>query len=116
MRLLDRLFRRNPGERPRVTFDAEGVVRTLPDGRSESVRWGELQEVSILTTDEGPYGDDVIWMLRGTGGGCAVPSETDGVTGLLARLQQLPGFDNGAVIRAMGSTDAAEFVCWRRAP
>jgi hypothetical protein len=34
---------------------------------------------------------------------------------LLVRLQQLPGFDNGVVIKAMGSTGDARFVCWKRA-
>ena len=33
---------------------------------------------------------------------------------LLSRLQQLPGFDNEAVIKAMGSTNNAKFLCWKR--
>jgi hypothetical protein len=57
----------------------------------------------------------VYWLLRGKTGGCAVGSEAEGMDGLLERLQQLPGFDNEAVIRAMGSTENATFVCWRRA-
>jgi hypothetical protein len=114
MRVLGKLFARTPPRRARVTFDAERVTRTLADGRTETVRWSDLQEVAILTTDEGPYADDVIWLLAGTDGGCAVPSETDGMNELLPRLQQLPGFDNEAVIRAMSSTADARFVCWAR--
>ena len=88
----------------------------MPSGKTETVRWSDLQEVRILTTDEGPYVDDVIWMLLGKdGGGCAVPSETEGMKELLPRLQQLPGFDNEAVIKAMGSTNNARFVCCKRA-
>jgi hypothetical protein len=112
MSFFSRLF----GERgkSRVTFDAERVTRILPDGKTETVRWDDLQEVGILTTDEGPAVDDVFWMLIGSEGGCAVPSEADGMTELLPRLQQLPGYDNQAVILAMGSTSNARFVCWRR--
>jgi len=33
---------------------------------------------------------------------------------LLVRLQQLPGFNNEAVIKAMGSTTHNKFVCWKR--
>ena len=97
-----------------VEFDEEGVVRRLPDGGSERVRWEDLREVVIVTTDEGPFVDDVFWMLVGDHGGCAVPSESTGFEALMGRLQRLPGFDNDAVIRAMMSTDNASFVCWRR--
>lgn len=97
----------------RVSFDDERVVRTMGDGRHESVRWDDLQEVVILTTDEGPLRDDVFWILKGTSGGCAVPSEADGMDALLRRLQRLPGFDDAAVIRAMGCTANEAFVRWR---
>ena len=38
----------------------------------------------------------------------------NGMKELLTRLQQLPGFDNGAVIKAMGSTKNDKFLCWKR--
>lgn len=102
--------------RARVTFDTERVTRIMPGGRSESVRWSDLTQVVILTTADGPAADDVVFMLFGSdpGVGCAVPSETAGMPELLRRLQQLPGFDNAAVARAMGSTAEASFVVWRR--
>jgi hypothetical protein len=117
MGLLDSLHGKGPPpERERVTFDDEAVTRRMVDGSTETVRWDELEEVWILTTDEGPFVEDVYWMLvAGEGkGGCAVPQGAEGSDRLLERLQQLPGFDNDAVIAAMGSTDNARFVCWRR--
>ena len=113
MGLLYALFRRKPKGRNAVSFDDEGVVRTLTDGRTETVKWAELEKVWIMTTDEGPA-EDVYWMLQGKFGGCAVPSEAEGMKELLERLQQLPGFKNQAVIQAMASTSNAEFVCWIR--
>jgi hypothetical protein len=98
----------------RVRCDEAGVVRTMPDGTQETVSWDDLEAVIILTTDEGPFRDDVFWLLKGSASGCAVPSETEGMSELMTRLQQLPGFDNDAVIRAMGSTDNATFLCWQR--
>jgi hypothetical protein len=98
----------------RVTFNDDLITRTLSDGKTETVRWDDLQEVGILTTDEGPMVEDVYWMLVGTNGGCAIPSGAYGMDKLLARLQQLPGFDNGAVIEAMGSTTNNRFLCWKR--
>jgi hypothetical protein len=44
----------------------------------------------------------------------AVLQSSDGSKQLLERLQQRPGFDNEAVIKAMGPTSSAKFVCWKR--
>lgn len=118
MGTLDFVHNGRPAPEPeRVEFDDEAVTRWMADGRSERVRWDELEEVAIVTTDEGPMVEDVYWLLIAEGGerGCAVPQGIAGMDALLERLQELPGFNNAAVIAAMGSTDNAKFVCWRRA-
>jgi len=97
-----------------VEFNDEQVTRTTADGIRETLLWSELQEVSIITTDGGPYVDDLFWELRGTSSGCLVPSQAEGVKELLSKLQELPGFNNDAVIHAVGSTDNAKFLCWQR--
>ena len=96
----------------RVVFDDEKVTRSLEGGRTECVRWDDLREVFILTTAAGPFEEDVFWMLAGNVGGCAIPAGMAGFDPLLTRLQQLPGFDNEAVIAAMTSVGEGRFVCW----
>ena len=86
----------------------------MSNGHQERVRWDDLQEVSIITTDEGPYADDFFWVLIGKSGGCAVSSLAKGSNELLSRLQGLPGFNNEAILHAVGSTANAKFVCWKR--
>ena len=97
-----------------VTFDDTGVRRVSPEGGVEEARWDDLAEVRIVTTDEGPFGEDVYWLLAGSDGtGVAVPGFS--VTDDLLRLQSLPGFDNEQMIQAtMTSTDNAQFLCWQR--
>jgi hypothetical protein len=97
-----------------VSFDERGVACHRRDGSTESVEWDDLHAVEIMTTDQGPFVDDVFFVLHGTHTGCVVPQEADGSNELFQRLQQLPGFDNKSVIEAMGSTDNARFLCWRR--
>jgi hypothetical protein len=81
------------------------------------VAWDDLLEVAILTTADGPFTEDVFFVLVGRGGtGCVVPQGAPEGSQLQERLQRLPGFDNKAVIRAMSSADDATFVCWRRPP
>jgi hypothetical protein len=114
--LLSKVFGRTPPRRDSVAFDAQSVVRSLADGRQESVAWEELREVRIVTTNAGPFACDVFWLLIGVTGGCAVPSEAEGMPELLTRLQQLPDFDNLAVVTAMGCAEEASFVAWKAAP
>ncbi|MFH1981940.1 MAG: hypothetical protein ABIL58_08845 [Pseudomonadota bacterium] len=114
MKILN-IFRK-PKQIDRVIYNDLSVTRIRPDGAEETIRWDELHEVGILTTDEGPTQEDVFFFLIAADGksGCVVPQFSHGCDQLLERLQQLPGFDNQVVIEAMGSTGNAKFVCWRR--
>jgi len=95
-----------------VEVTDEGVTRRAVD-EMEFVAWPDLRSVTIRTTDQGPFVDDVFWLLeRRDGTVVAVPSEAAGEPALLERLQQLPGFDNEAVIRASMSIENAVFHCW----
>ncbi len=106
-------FRRQP---ERVSFDEQRIVRTLPSGKEESLQWSDLAEITIFTTDEGPWAEDVYWLFMAADGatGCAVGGSAEGFDRLLKRLQELPGFDNDSVILAMGSTSNDRFPVWRR--
>jgi hypothetical protein len=100
---------------PVIHIDDHGVRRELAGGKVEQVAWDDLQEVAILTTAGGPFVVDVFFVLAGREGrGCVVPQSAPESGKLLERLQRLPGFDNGAVIRAMASVEDARFVCWWR--
>ena len=96
-------------------MDESGVRRWLDGAVIEAVRWDALATVAILTTSSGPVVDDVFWLLGGDGGtGVVVPSEhaPDGFT---QRLQELPGFDNEALIEAMLCAEDKLFSCWSSA-
>ena len=100
-----------------VQVTSRGVRRQAPDGRVEEVAWDKLVQVSIVTSDEGPYNEDLFFLLQGAdGGGCAVASDEAEATGLVMRLQQLPGFDHDALIQASSCTIEAHFICWRGRP
>ena len=95
-------------------MDDDGVRRTRGDETIEGVRWAEIARVEIRTLPTGPLQDDVLWVLIALDGtGAVVPSE-HAPNGFLERLQELRGFDNEAVIAAMGSTEDAAFTCWTR--
>ena len=99
-----------------IFIDDLVVRRELGDGTIEEVAWEDLVEVQIVTTDEGPFVDDVFFLLAGRNGtGVCVPQGAPGSAPLLERLQRLPHFDNDQVIQAMMSSKNARFVCWKKA-
>lgn len=97
-----------------VELSVEGITYHRPDGITRLVRWDDLQAVFLQTTDEGPFVSDVWWILVDSDGQCLIPQEATGETEMFYRLQTLPGFDNDAVIAAMGSVENQQFLCWRR--
>jgi len=97
-----------------ATFDGLGVTYTAPDGVARQVAWPDLRAVEIATDDSGPFAEDVFWVLHGVGVALVIPQSAGGSDALLTRLQQLPGFDNGAVIAAMSSASTKRFLCWER--
>lgn len=102
-------------DQPSITVDDQGVRRRLVDGAEETVGWDELAEVAIRTTPEGPWKEDVFFLLmRVGGGGCAVPAGDPSADDLMSKLQTLPGFDNERFIEAMTTTEDALFVVWQK--
>ena len=97
-----------------LQIDDWGVRRL--DASGEAVAWADLIGVEIVTTDAGPYNEDLFWLLESAEGkGVALSGGMAQEYGLLAALQErLPGLDNDAVIRSATSVENARFVIWRR--
>lgn len=98
----------------RVSFDDARIVIAVKDGSRASLDWSELARVSISTTDAGPITTDLFWHLENAQGeGLTVPMGVEGEHELLQAMQRrLEGFDNMAVVEAMGSTEIARFLVW----
>jgi hypothetical protein len=111
---LDWFRRRRKGAR--VVVDDIGVTLHQPDGVIDTITWSDLQEVAVLTTDEGPWVEDVFFALTGSGAnGLLITQGADGSQALVERLLELPGFNEQLFIEAMGSTANGKFLCWSRA-
>jgi hypothetical protein len=53
---------------PAIHIDDRGVRRVLGGGRVEQVAWDGLLEVVVLTTRDGPFAEDVLFVLAGQDG------------------------------------------------
>jgi hypothetical protein len=125
--LLDRViawFRRKGKERKDalaferqiiVRMDERGISALYPGGTVRPIAWSEVERIAIVTNDSGPWGSDVWWVLEGADNRCAYPQGASGDEAALAEMQRrFEGFNNAAVIEAMGSTSNASFVCWQK--
>jgi hypothetical protein len=99
-----------------VQIDDVGVRRIAGSIR-EQIRWDDVAEIRIITTDDGPYSEDVFFALVDENNkGCLVPHDAAVRYKLLEQLQsRFTGVDNQAVIRAMTSTANANFLIWSKA-
>lgn len=100
-----------------VTVEIDDVgVRRSTGAEVTSVRWDELARIQIVTTNCGPFVEDLFWLFCAADGHiCALESGlVDGR--LFDHLKALPNVDDMAIITAMGSTDNASFLVWSREP
>lgn len=103
-----------PPLRDEILVSDKEVVRRISDGTIERVSWDDLRKVRIVTTDQGPYLEDVFFILEGSKDGVVITQEWATKLSLVDKLQELPAFDNQAFIAAMGCTDNNSFLVWSK--
>lgn len=97
-----------------VTCDDQKINFRWAWGSTASVDLDEVQSVLIRTTDQGPFDDDVFFIVETAGKNLVIPQAALGASQMLEHFQQLPGFSDEVVIDSMGCTDNKEFLCWER--
>lgn len=106
------------GEQEWINVNEERIWRGRGLQTLESLRWDELTQVTMMTTDQGPFVEDFFWLLHGQDDdhgvmiGLGLAQHID----LLGRLGRLPGFDFMASVEATGSTQQGHFHCWSGQP
>jgi len=98
-----------------IEIDDLGVARTV-GSINERIRWEDVEEIRIITTDGGPYTEDVFFILvDAEQKGCLIPHDSAVKYKLLERLHsRFDGLDDDAVIKAMGTTSNGNFLIWKK--
>jgi hypothetical protein len=110
------LFGKKPGEscsEVKVSFDDMRIYLDSPGKGMRSLGWSELSEVLVQTTNLGPFGDDVFWVLRSEKEVLRFPNTAQGADEpFVQRLQKLPGFNSHKLIDAATCTQNRTFTLW----
>lgn len=98
----------------RVSFDDKELRRIVGGKIKKKIRWDNLNEISIQTTDEGPYNVDIFWLFieKDRKTVCTIPNNAKDFSDLLNHIQSFPGFNNELVLQAMSSVSNANFKVW----
>lgn len=81
----------------------------------DTIRWDQLEVVGLRTTAEGPFAEDVFWVLVYRGGRRVdVPSLLVGDDVIDVMVKHLPGLDCAKVVDAMACSQERVFRLWHR--
>ena len=104
----------NPEGQFTVIMTEERVACEHPRRKREFIKWDEINEIGIVTTDEGSLLPDVWLLLIGGKSGCSIPQGAVRYDELFDRVSRFPDFDFKAVIEASVCVSNARFTCWKR--
>jgi hypothetical protein len=106
---------RKRGDRLQITD--EGVLRQLGAGKTEYVRWSELREVTLVTTQGMNVADEYLYVLSGTGSsGVLVGQHLAAQHDLLSHLAKLPGFNHQGIAAGVAAGGNQRLLLWRAKP
>ena len=90
-----------------LTVDERGIGT-----EARRISWAELVAVGIRTTADGPFSEDVFWLLLLRDGVVELPGSLVSSAHLAEMQDRLPGLDSGKIIQAMGSAEERIFRVW----
>lgn len=116
LNFLRQHFHFNSTPETTVSFESttDGLLCRDSENGVKQIRWDDLVRVTIITTDQGPFQEDVFFWFETADGGIVVPHEEE----LRLKLVQLVedkfgGMNFEEMINAMACTDNARFVIWK---
>jgi len=97
-------------ERYLVRFEDRAFTTVYPDGEVVTLPLEEITRVVIETSDTGPVGSDVWWILYGKDETETLyfPLGATGYSEAVSALDNLPGHE----LRGINSHDNVRFKCW----
>lgn len=109
---LDAVRTQPKSKQPEYTVDAEGFTQINGDDAGQKFPWSDVRHVGIITTSDGPFFDDVFFIIQFANKNICLTSFQAEDMKLMSYFNILPGFRYESAIEAMGSVDDASFHCW----
>lgn len=116
LRLLRLMILGAPKSAYKVWMTECHLATVDPGGKATHIAWEALQQVTIFTTSDGPWDEDVFWAFytERDEPALVLPSEVWSGDSLRSLVDHLPGFDDEQLKQAVGSTTDAAFLVWKK--
>jgi hypothetical protein len=92
------------------------LIIKRPFQKPFSIQMDHLDEIGIETTDQGPFIEDIFWIIKRGKLRLRIGEPHPNFKILMDRFGSLEGFDWEPFIEAMACTDNHYFMCWKRLP
>jgi len=110
------------GIQEKTTYKSEGFVCIHEDklvitDEKDTTQYMLLQDIEtieILTTDMGPWINDVWWLITGKDTIFEIAGDAMGIHNMLDTFHTFEKFNHEEVIKAMQCTDYEVFTCWNK--
>jgi hypothetical protein len=103
-----------PYLRTNYRMDSQTIIIKRPFSRPFSMKIDELDEIGVETTDQGPFVEDVFWILKQGTTRIRIGEPHPIFKVLLDCFGSLEGFDWQPFIEAQSCSDNRYFLCWKR--
>src|SRR5882672_1449118 len=100
-----------PYLRTNYWLDGWNIMVKRPFSRSVSMRIYDFDEIGVETTDQGPFVEDVFWILKRGETRIRIGEPHPVFKKLMDRFGSLEGFDWRPFTEAMSCTDNRYFLC-----
>ena len=99
-----------------IVTDHQITCRYPKSNKTETINWEDVDQIQVLTTDEGPRVCDVLFVLQNvqTNTGVALPQDCPETKLVFEKVQKWHGFDNENFIKAMSCTENQWFLVWKK--
>lgn len=103
-----------PHSRTNYWLRSDTFTFKRPFSRPISMRIDEFDEIGVETTDQGPFVEDVFWVLKRGQMRIRIGDPHPVFKMLMERFDSLEGFDWRPFIEAQSCSENRYFLCWRR--
>ncbi|OGC18746.1 hypothetical protein A2526_02315 [candidate division WOR-1 bacterium RIFOXYD2_FULL_36_8] len=97
-----------------VEYNNQGIGVRHPKHDYEYIKWNDVNQIMVITTDQGPMLCDLWIVLSGDNTSCSIPQGATGFDKLFDAFKKFDNFRWKSFFDAMASTNNNKFICWEK--
>ena len=105
---------KQPEEYYEVTVTGDFIRVEHPGQKIEEILWADIETITLVNTNQGPWFPDIWLALEGKGPGCYIPQGSKGFDEVFEIVSKYEGFNFENFGKSMTCTDNVRFPLWAK--